>query len=227
MDKVLFISRELASDSPVRAFAQKYGMLLRAASLIEFAPVPFGPLPAVDWLFFYSKNGVRYFMRSLRERGEKIETPVAVLGLGTLNALKAFGKSADFAGNGQPEAVAAAFRQIAAGQRVLFIRAQQSRRSIQHLLQDDLMVEDLVVYANEIRLPDQPFQGDYLLFTSPMSVVAYAQKYELQQAKIIVAIGQTTATQLRKLGIEKVEVAARPDEEALLERLAEKLPAPQ
>lgn len=227
MDKVLFISRELASDSPVRAFAQKHDLPLRAASLIEFTPVPFGPLPAVDWLFFYSKNGVRYFMRSLRERGEKIETPVAVLGLGTLNALKSFGKSADFAGNGHPEAVAAAFRQIAAGQRVLFIRAQQSRRSIQRLLQDDLIVEDLVVYANEIRLPEQPFQGDYLLFTSPMSVVAYAQKYDLQQAKIIVAIGQTTAAQLRKLGLEKVEIAARPDEAALLERLAEKLPALQ
>lgn len=166
-------------------------------------------------------------MRALRDRGQKLNTPVAVLGLGTLNALKEFGKSADFAGNGRPEEVAAAFKKIAAGQRVLFVRAQQSRRSIQKLLEGAVIVEDLIAYANEIRLPQRDVQGDYLLLTSPMNAEAYAQKYELNAAEIIVAIGQTTAAKLKSLGAKKVEVAARPDEAAMLERLTEKLAALQ
>ncbi|HKK75308.1 MAG TPA: uroporphyrinogen-III synthase [Saprospiraceae bacterium] len=227
MDKTLFISRSLASDSPVRAFAQKHQLELRAESLIEFTPVQFGTPPPADWLFFYSKKGVQYFMRTLRDRGQKLNTPVAVLGLGTLNALKEFGKSADFAGNGRPEEVAAAFKKIAAGQRVLFVRAQQSRRSIQKLLEGEVIVEDLIAYANEIRLPQRDVRGDYLLLTSPMNAEAYAQKCELNAAEIIVAIGQTTAAKLKVLGADQVEVAARPDEAAMLERLTEKLAALQ
>lgn len=223
MNKTLFISRSLAPDSPVRAFAQKHQLQLCAESLIEFTPVQFGTLPRADWLFFYSKNGVRYFMRTMRERRQKIDIPVAVLGLGTLNALKEFGKSADFAGNGRPEEVAAAFKKIAAGQRILFVRALQSRRSIQQLLQDELLVDELIVYANDIRLPSRNFQGDYLLFTSPMNVQAYAQKYELNAAELIIAIGQTTAAKLSALGAVDVQVAARPDEVAMLERLTEKM----
>lgn len=227
MNKRLFISRTLKPDSPVRAFAKKWQLDLRAESLIEFTPVQFGKLPPCDWLFFYSKNGVRYFMRELQERGQKVEHPIAVLGLGTLNALKEFGKSADFAGNGRPEEVAAAFKKLAAGQQVLFIRAQQSRRSIQQLLQDDLIVKELIVYANEIRLPAHDFQADYLLFTSPMNVEAYAQKYDFDAAAGIIAIGQTTASKLRSLGAERVQVAARPDEAAMLARLSEILPKAQ
>jgi uroporphyrinogen-III synthase len=162
-------------------------------------------------------------MRELRQRGQKVERPIAVLGLGTLNALKEFGKSADFAGNGRPEEVASAFKKLAAGQRVLFIRAQQSRRSIQQLLQDDLLIEELIVYANEIRLPAPDFQADYLRLTSPRNVEAYAQKYELNAAAVIIAIGQTTAAKLRSLGAKKVQVAARPDEAAMVDRLSEKL----
>lgn len=227
MNNTLFISRSLKPDSPVWEFAARHQLRVIAESLIEFTPVQFERPPMADWLFFYSKNGVRYFMRAMREKGYKVNTPIAVLGLGTLNALKEFGKSADFAGNGQPSEVAAAFKEIAAGKRVLFVRAQRSRRSIQQHLQHDLIVEDLVVYANEIRLPDYDFQGDILLFTSPMNAEAYAQKYQLNTAQIIVAIGQTTAAKLRSLGAKKVQIAARPDEIALLERLAEKMPGRQ
>lgn len=208
-------------DSPVRAFAQKNKLELVAESLISFFPVDFSLLPETDWLFFYSKNGVRFFMRTLQEKGLKITQPVGVMGLGTLNALKEFGKSADFAGNGRPEEVAAAFKEIVRGKRVLFLRAQQSLRSIQQLLEEEVEVRDLVVYANEIRLPNNDFQADFLLFTSPLNVEAYAQKYDLNQAEMIVAIGKTTAAKLQSLGVKDIKLATRPSEEAMLAQLAE------
>jgi uroporphyrinogen-III synthase len=227
MSEKIFISRSLAEHSPVQAFAEKNNLELKAISLIEFTPVYFSHLPKADWLFFYSKNGVRFFMRALQEKGLKIKVPVAVIGLGTLNALKEFGKSADFAGNGQPEEVAAAFKELARGQHVLFIRAQQSRRSIQQLLEEDLTVKELPVYANEIRLPDEEFQADYLLFTSPLNAEAYAQKYDLNAAQVIVAIGGTTADKLRSLGAKKVWVATSPNETSMVKCLEKALATAQ
>lgn len=219
----LFISRSLDEDSPFHAFAKQEGLVLHAQSLLEFTPVQFSQLPTSDWLFFYSPKGVRFFFRQLANLGKKVTTPIATIGLGTLNALKEFGKSADFAGNGHPEQVAEAFAHLAQGKRVLFIRAQHSRKSVQTLIADRVESLDLVVYANMTKTAFTIPPTDYLVFTSPLNVKAYAEKYSFANAKAIIAIGATTARALSQVGAAEVIVAKQPSENALVYALKEVL----
>lgn len=221
--KSVFISRELDKDSPFHSFVQTQGLDLFAQSLLVFTPVQFHHIPATDWLFFYSPNGVRFFFRQLIALQKKVTTPIATIGLGTLNALKEFGKSADFAGNGHPKQVAEAFASLAQGQRVLFIRALQSRKSIQTLIADQIEVQDLVVYANTIQQDIKLAPADYLVFTSPMNVQAYAKINDLTLAKAVIAIGETTAKAINQAGVQKVFIAKQPNENALTYALKEAL----
>lgn len=220
----LFISRELADASPVRAFAQANGYTLYAESLVEFLPVQFARIPQVDWVFFYSKRAVQFFFRQLQQRGTSLskDISIAVLGDGTAKALKEFGRTADFSGNGKPEWVAEAFLGVAAGQHVLFPRARRSRQSVQHYLHEKLHVHDLVVYDNQIKTGIDVPDCDVLLFTSPLNVEAWLKVHAFREnEQIIVAIGQTTGEALRQYGVTP-RIAARPSEEEMLACLAAK-----
>ena len=221
--ETLFISRDLKADSLFHSFAKQEGLELEAQSLLEFTPVYFSQLPETDWLFFYSPNGVRFFFRQMIALEQKVNTPIATIGLGTLNALKEFGKSADFAGNGHPDQVAEAFASLAQNQRILFVRAQQSRKSIQQQIAHRVEVLDLVVYSNSIKKEVVLPKADYLIFTSPLNVQAYNQNYDLQNNKAIIAIGRTTAEALRQVGATNVIVAKEPSENAMIYALREVL----
>jgi len=217
----LFISREIADDSPILAFAQANGYTVFASSLIEFLPVQFGRVPPTDWVFFYSKRAVTFFFRQLQQRGTPLsrEVSIAVLGDGTAKALKEFGRSPDFSGNGKPEWVAEAFLGVAAGQRVLFPRARQSRQSVQQHLRDKLSVYDLVVYDNQIKADITVPDCDILLLTSPINVKAWQQNHAFRpEEQTIVAIGKTTGEALSKLGVTP-RIAPEPSEEGLLSGL--------
>ena len=215
----LFVSRDLGEESPLVDLAKAHHLHCTAQPLIEFSAVEFKSIPDCEWVFFYSKRGVQFFFQGLNQLDLKIQAKIAVMGLGTLNALKPFGKSADFAGNGHPQQVAEAFAILARGQRVLFPRAQASRKSIQTLLQNDITVKDLVVYNNHYRNDFELPKMDFLVFTSPMNAVAYFNKYPLFPGQKVFAIGQTTAQQLYDLGISNVYISDHPSEKALAKLL--------
>lgn len=217
--KTVFISRPLAPDSPIRAFAEEMGWRLCDESLLEFQPLHFERFPAADWVFFYSKKAVHFFFSGLKRLGIKGPGKIAVMGPGTLKALKPFGKAADFAGNGTPERVAAAFAVLAQGERVLFPRARRSRKSVQNLLQDQVEVLDLVVYDNAIRHDLDLPRPDFLLFTSPLNVEAYLAKYSLSTEQAVIAIGHTTGGALEKAGVQHFQVADQPSEAGMLRTL--------
>lgn len=218
----LFISREIADDSPVYAFAQAKGYTLYATSLIEFLPVKFDRYPQVDWIFFYSKRAVTFFFRQLQQNSTSLsrDISIAVLGDGTAKALKEFGRSPDFSGNGKPEWVAEAFLGVAAGRHVLFPRARQSRQSVQQHVRDKLHVHDLVVYDNQVKTDIAVPDCDVLLFTSPLNVEAWRRKHAFRPTgQIVVAIGETTGEALRMAGATP-RIAPEPSESGMLACLA-------
>lgn len=220
----VFISRALTPDSPFfQEFPKGGDVFLVAESLIAFAPVRFHHLPAFDWVFFSSPNAVRFFFAQWTEQQQNWlpQWRIGVLGDGTARALKEFGRSADFAGNGDLEAVIPAFRVLASGSRVLCPRAQHSRESIQQGLQGVATVLDLVVYDNQPRRDiELPF-CEILVFTSPLNVTAYFQRYPLDLRQHLLAIGPTTEKALRELGPKEVWVAATPSEAALSHKTRE------
>jgi uroporphyrinogen-III synthase len=221
--KKLFISRDLDEDQAFVKRMLEADIEVHGQSLVEFSKVPFSKVPDSDWIFFYSKQGIRFYFDGLDDpaywSGVRMGMPLkvkqlkyATFGKGSTAFLKSYRNiTADFTGSGKAEQTATAFLAKAKGEKVLFVRGKQSQQSVQELLKGaDLEMMDLVVYDNQ---PLQKFtvpQCHYLLFTSPLNATAYYQKYSKKPAQKVFAIGETTADTLVSLGLKEVVVAAQP-----------------
>jgi uroporphyrinogen-III synthase len=215
MTKV-FISRKLEPNS---AFKQKLSTLpleIEDYSLVEFKSQPFELPKEYDWLFFYSRTGVIYFFRQIHKFLSS--TKIAALGPGTAEAIeKIFGIVPDFVGNGIPDETAKQFSEKASGQKVVFIRAEESRKSVQKILQNQVIASDVIAYKNSAKGLVDKIEADILVFTSPLNAKAYFSKYTLESFQKVIAIGQTTAEALNALGIDKPVISEQPAEESLAE----------
>lgn len=217
MSRRVFISRDLRSDSPFRRLLRKQAYEVSGRSLIEFSAIKFTSPPTTDWVFCYSSRSAEFFLKRLAELGISPQDypNYAALGKGTAQRLVELGIEPAFTGTGAPEDTAAAFGVRAAGQSVLFPRAEQSRQSIQRLLEGKLEMLDLIVYRNrqirDLQLPDT----DFVVLTSPLNARAYAACKGYSKAQRIVAIGHTTARALDALGVKDYRIADQASEEAL------------
>ena len=218
----IFISRHLKPTSPFKKELAALDMEIIGQSLIEFSPTPFNTVPIVDWIFFYSKNGVKFFLETFTTNRylyglaeEKLSVKWAAMGKGTAEALEKYQIQPDFIGTGHPKATAQAFKSVANQQRVLFPRAKISKQSIQNLLVEQVEIFDLVVYENKIKPSFSIPYCDILVFTSPLNTQAYFQKYTINSKQKIIAIGKTTETALEKIGIQHIIVAKQPSEKGL------------
>lgn len=216
--KRVFISRFLKPDSIFSQRLVAAGLEVIGESLIDFEAVVFDSIPTVDWIFFYSGTGVHFFFEQLEKQQLILSEGIqfAALGSGTADKFPA-SYTANFIGQGKPEAVATQFLAVAYGKQVLFPRAATSRQSIQQFLKSEIQSEDLIVYKNtpkkNIDLPD----CDCLVLTSPMNATVYFSQKAFQTHQKVIAIGQTTASALEKLGITRFQIAENSTEEALVE----------
>ena len=193
---MLFVSRKLRADSPLRRWADKRGMGVADRSLLRFEAVPFtGPTDA-DWWFFYSSRAVAFV--------DHIPTDVrtAAMGGGTARALLDRQHVVDFCGAGSPEAVAESFLAVSEGQRVFFPRARESRKSVQRALEARVEVVDAICYANFPAPPERAIEASVYIFTSPMNVAAYLDHFSLAPASRVLAIGPSTGGELNRRGVE-------------------------
>jgi len=224
--KRVFISRFLKENSTFKRALLAEGWQVHGESLLDFQAVPFEKIPAADWVFFYSKKGVRFFFE--QQQTAAIPLPLtmrfATIGEGTARVIQGFGIQPDFIGTGEPASTAQAFSRLAKGQHVIFPQAAQSRQSIQTHLQEQIRAHNLIVYTNSMRTDFQLPAFDILVFTSPMNAEAYFAQKSWQAQQKVVAIGQTTARALTQLGITEVPIAEQPDEQHLAEAVLEGLP---
>lgn len=212
----IFISRNLSKNSFLKKELHTAGFKIIDQSLIDFSPIPFNEIPSVDWIFFYSKNGVKFFFEQLSKPLAK-NIKWAVMGKGTEEALAQQKITANFVGTGHPKATAKQFLNLAKGQKILFPRAKNSKKSIQKLIAKEIIVEDLVIYENTLKNKFSIPPCQYLVFTSPLNAIAYFQKYAWQPEQKVIAIGKTTATALKELSIMNIIIAGRTSEIGLVE----------
>ena len=213
----IFISRQLQPDSIFLQRLSAEGFRVHGESLVIFQPLAFEWPQDPAWVFFYSRHAVQFFFDQLDDLQKLQGLKLAAMGSGTAEQLSFFCPVVHFTGAGEPEAVAAAFGEIAEGEVVLFPRARHSRRSVQQLLGERIQAIDLITYDNLQRTDlDLPI-CQALVFTSPMNAEAYFQTYSLQEGQEVYAIGQVTARRLQQLGVAKIKVAAEPSEEGLAE----------
>jgi len=201
------------------------GMEIIGQSLIHFTPTPFTKIPKSDWVFFYSKKGVQFFMqqvlKSPKFQKEMDQVKWAVMGKGTAEALNKYNYRPNFIGSGHPTTTAAQFQKVATNEKVLFVRAKASKKSVQKLLKEKIRVSDLIVYDNKIKKDFHIPYCDYLVFTSPLNAAAYYQQYAIDKRQKVIAIGNTTANALVKLGVQEIEVAERPTEKEMSKKVLE------
>jgi len=214
----VFISRDLSPDSVFKQLLAERDINVIGTSLIDCKPLPFGEINEVDWLFFYSKNGVRYFFEGLKQ--SLLPTiRLATMGRGTAKVLQDYGYTADFIGTGIPMSTASTFLTLAKQQRVLFPRAKISQKSIQQLLGATIKAEEVIVYANTPKSNFQVPFCEYLVFTSPLNAQVYFDKNQLAQKQHIVTIGHTTAKALNAMGFFNILVAKNPSEKAMANQI--------
>jgi uroporphyrinogen-III synthase len=221
--KTIFITRDLSPTSAFRTQLEAAGFAVYGKSLLHFSVVPFDSIPESDWLFFYSKNGVKYFFERLKILNIPIPKNVhwAAIGKGTADLLESITQQVDFVGTGDILQIATAFLNLAKNQSVLFVQATDSRQSIQSLLKNNIIAKSLIVYKNEPKEQINIPHCGTLVFTSPMNVKAYFKNRILLNHQKIFAIGRTTAKTLDSLGFEDYHVAEEPSEEALVKVILE------
>lgn len=219
----VYITRNIKETDFFKTTLEKVGFAVFGESLIEFSAVNFNLNPDVDWLFFYSKNGGRFFFNQLNNNQLEIikNKKIGTIGSGTAQFLaENYNRKSNFIGTGEPMQTSRAFAQIAAGQKVIFPRAKQSKKSIQQELSSVVTVIDLIVYENRPKSQIEIPETDILVFTSPMNARIYFEKYDLKSSQKVVAIGHTTGNELLKIGVQNV-VAKYPSERGLAEAVLE------
>ncbi len=202
----VFITRNLFDNSPFYQSLKANGFEPSGHSLIEFKLIPFKTLPATDWIFFSSKHAVTYFFK---QKPNITNQKFGVIGKGTADALRQYGSRADFIGQSTDTKITG--KQFAAkvGSQatVLFPQAKESMRSIQKQFNKPIQTIDLNVYQT-IKQTDLPIPySDTILFTSPSNVQAYFESgHTIKPEQKVIAMGGTTASEIKKLAKVKVSL---------------------
>lgn len=195
----VFITREVNENSHFRNVLEGNGFVVAGYPLIETKLIPFQQLPAFQWVFFASKNAVKYFFRQRPAlNGQKF----GCVGKATADALRAEGHRAEFIGSHtDTRLIGKQFAARVGSEIVLFPQAKGSMRSIQQQFVKKDQVIDLPVYETIQRNTETIPPTDIIVFTSPSNVEAYFEKHAVNNAQKVVAMGDATAAALRKHSI--------------------------
>lgn len=208
----ILLTRELAPDDPHRLRLEAAGHTVLAISMLEFETLPFSIHNEVDWLFAYSRQAVRAVIVAEVLATAFRQNPtlqIAAVGAGTAREWQAAGVNVDFTGDGSPKEVAQQFAEVAAGQRVAFLQAEQSRQSIQTFLLGRVEAETVVCYRAVPAQKSVPKPIDLYMLTSPRNAALALAGIATDGNRKIYCIGGPTAEMVEALGFAVTGVAAR------------------
>jgi len=210
----IFITRDI--DEAVWKSALPTSVTVHGQSLLHIEPLAFD-MPAADWVFFYSKNGVRHFFD--RYAGQLQPYRWAAMGPATAAKLAEYVIEVDLIGDGTPAGTAAALDlAVSSADRICYVQAEQSRTSVQSLSTHP-HAHEVVVYRNT-PITDVPgAKFDILIFTSPMNAETYIRHRPVDNSTVI-AIGATTQKTLHELGVSRVLTPESPTEQSIMTLLA-------
>lgn len=196
----VFVSSDLQESDYLYRALHAPGHTLHSRSLLNFEPADFSFDGQADWLFFSSRNAIRFFFdRVSPESCSSLR--FAAVGESTAQTLREYGVPVSFTGDGTGAGSARLFAPLASG-RIVFPMAENSLQEVQkHLNRQDLELADLVVYRNT---PDTGIEkrGEaVLIFTSPMNAEAYFSRHALETGQRVIANGPSTSARLSSLGI--------------------------
>lgn len=220
--KSIFISRSLDSDSVFFSEFPSDNYTIIDLPLINIVKIPFSYTPQASWIFFTSKNSIKYFF----EQNPTLSGDVkyGIISQASEKALNFYGKKASFIGKGIDLAkIAKDFRQILGNESVMFPQAMDSLQTIQKYLAFTNTTYNLYTYKTILKTEFELPYTDIVVFTSPSNVKAYYSKYKLDPRQIVVAIGSSTKFKLSEYGIKDVLTPLEFDESSLCKLIKENL----
>ena len=200
--KRVYISKDLDVRSPFRAKLEDLGYEIIAQSMLRHRPVDFDVPELADWLFFYSPGSVHFFLETVKSIPQNYQ--LAVMSITTAEILNEAGLEAQFVGKGEPEEVGRAFLKLAKGKHVIFVQSRKADRHIQIQLDGQIQISDLTVYENlprgDVNIPP----CDVYVFTSPMDVRNYFDRFLFPNGKVVFSVGPSTTHSLKIYGLTEV-----------------------
>ena len=213
----VFISSDLQENDYIVRGLKALDYTVNYATLIDFSPINFDLPKEIDWLFFSSKNGVKYFFDTVKNISPTIK--IAAVNKGTARAILELGYPVDFIGQGGDIAnVSQKFDETANG-KIIFIQAKNSLRSIQKSISKNKDIHTLIVYENTPKASIKKRTEQILVFTSPMNVEAYLTNYPLEKNQSIISIGTSTSDRLKSLGYADVKTAFEPTYMSIMDEI--------
>jgi uroporphyrinogen III methyltransferase/synthase len=214
----IFISKYLTPDDNWALHLTNEGHIVTGVSCIETQTIFIEEIPAADWTFFSSAQGVKHFM----EQHTVTSKFIGVMGEGTQKALQNHGLQADFIGqSSDPVLVGQALRQqLKPNQKILFPASEISKRSIASQLSDQEIIH-LPTYRT-IPLSVSINTQDIYIFTSPSNVDGFLISQDLPDAHCI-AYGPTTGNYLGQKGVKNLSILDKVSSDLLLRTIKEKI----
>lgn len=196
----VFISRNVKDAKYFNDTLELLGYKITCQSLTRFESIPFKGIPECEWIFFSSRNCVKYFYSQHPVVPSHVK--IGSIGGSTAEALMKRGVEAHFTGEG-PDTIEIGkkFAQLAGNARILFPQSTASYRTIQKQFNNKEGIIEMVVYdtiENEkAEIPD----CDIVVLTSPSNAILYFRKKKVLPDQVFVPIGNSTADVLRQNGI--------------------------
>jgi uroporphyrinogen III methyltransferase/synthase len=225
--RVLVTRPRHQAESLVRRL-EELGAVPVILSVVEIRdPADWGPvdralaaLARYQWLVFTSSNGVHALVRRLRQTGRDLRAfgslRLAAIGSGTAEALRAYQLEPDLVPDEfRSEALAAALKERAAGQRVLLARADRGRDLLRTELASVAEVDQIAVYSqiDAVETDADVLDGlrraeiDFVTLTSSNIARSLARildgpcRARLESGEVkIVSISPVTSAAIRELG---------------------------
>ena len=204
----LFISRRLTEKSPLRGLLLRDKILIDDQALIQYEGLSFDP-PQTVWVFFYSKTGVKYFLKQCGSQVDRYR--YIAFGAATQRYCKDHGIHALSADADVAKALRLIRDHDCLGD-ITFICGDQSLKSVHKDLEPH-QIEELVIYTAFYKQDVTLGHYDYAILTSPNNAKCF---FALGgSANIYIAIGPTTQQEFYHRGID-AHIPSVPSEEAIL-----------
>ena len=219
----IFLTRSSNRSKDFTARLSKISEKITTESLLEFVAIEFEAIPSSDWIFFYSQKGVQYFFATLEKKGLSVAQNVkfGAFGNKTASLLASFVTHVDFVGTADATSTSKALIEVARNQSVIFAKGSNSLDSLRQHVQGHLQYLDLEVYLNRPKTNlDIPYH-DILVFTSPLNLITYSQKYDIQTSQTVFVIGSSTANAALQSGIESFRISKTPSLSSLADCVEE------
>lgn len=215
----IFITRDARKDDFFKRSLEANGYKVFARSLIEVKQIAIGKHEKTDWVFFSSRNAVKYFFE---QEPNVEEVSFGAIGNSTAEEIRRYGKRVEFIGSSTDTRLTGKDFSLKVGNKtVLFPQSKSSMRTVQSQMIKKENVFDVVVYEtiakNNFDLPVANCQT--IIFTSPSNVDSFFEKYKVSNEQKVVSMGEATASALRKYAVNTNALPASFDDLGLVQAI--------